>query len=471
MSTQRYLRRFTIGGYQSIGSFHSDDLAELMARDDGVYRAPFLPFPVIEQESLPKHDDVRRDFMIDFRCWTFLNHGAFGGALRTGFDRSEQWRRYLEEQPLRYFDRALLPHLAYSGRRLADFVQAPNKQNVALLPNVTSGMNSVLAGHAREFGKSAFCIVWDVSYGSVKKMAKQYYVNQNVMEIPFQATRMKQLSVSQNPEQVFIEALRGFISSNLTLLEGKQVCLVLDQTTSNTALNMPVKKLATVMKELVKDALVVVDGAHGLLAQDTNVGGLFSGGVDIYLSNGHKWLSAPRGVAFMAVANASLVASVLRRPAVVSHGVDEPDLFSRFVWDGCRDYSAALSIPAVLDYWRDPASVRRKCGELLREGVQLLAESWHPFVASDRTLWPGRLTLVDVESNLLSPMALVGLPERFGSKNTSSDAKKVQDFLYSQNIEVPIKCINGRLFVRISCHVYNRTSDFENLALAIQHLR
>jgi len=361
-----------------------------MARDDSVYRAPPLPFPSVPRESFSENPerDNRRDFLIDFGSWTFLNHGAFGGALRTGFDRSEQWRRYLEEQPLRYFDRALLPHLAYSGRCLAEFSQAPNKQNIALLPNVTSGMNAVLAGHAREFGKSALFIMWDVSYGSVKKMALHYYDDGNVMEIPFQATFMEQLAIAQDPEQVFVEALQDFISSNLALLEEKQVCLILDQTTSNTALNMPVKKLASAMKQVVKDALVVVDGAHGLLAQDTNVADLFSAGVDVYLSNGHKWLSAPRGVAFMAIADASLAASVLRRPAIVSHGVDEPDLFSRFVWDGCRDYSAALSIPAVLDYWHEPARVRRKCRELLREGIQRLAESWHPSVASDRTLWP-----------------------------------------------------------------------------------
>lgn len=35
-------------------------------------------------------------------------------------------------------------------------------------------------------------------------------------------------------------------------------------------------------------------------------------------------------------------------------------------------------------------------------------------------------------------------------------------------IECPVKCIAGRLFVRISCHVYNVRSDYEALAAAVE---
>ena len=171
----------------------------------------------------------------------------------------------------------------------------------------------------------------------------------------------------------------------------------------------------------------------------------------------------------MAVAHDSIASSILRRPAVLSHGVDEPDLFSRFVWDGCRDYSAALSIPAVLEYWQHPSDIRQKCRDILSTGIRLLAESWHPAVGDCPSSWPGIVTLVPLESILLSPMALVALPAKFGSENTSADGKSVQDYLYSQNVEVPVKCIRGRLFVRISCHIYNRTDDFEHLARTINH--
>lgn len=451
-------------GYQSIGSFHSDNLAEIMAMDDSTYQAPALPFEVNEERV--KKLESRDGFMVDFENWTFLNHGAFGGALATGYVRAEQWRRHLEEQPLRYFDRDLLPHLAYSARALADFVVSPSKQNVSLLSNVTSGLNAVLAGHCREFGASeSVCIVWDISYGSVKKMAQHYYGG-NVLEIPFQSQYLDQLATCDKPEQIFVNALHDFFSRQNAALKNKHICLVLDQTTSNTALTLPLKLLSSAMKEIRNDSLVVVDGAHGLLAQDTNLTDLFASGVDIYLSNGHKWLSAPRGVALMAIADVSLVDSVLRLPAVLSHGVDEPDFFSRYIWDGCRDYSAALSVPAVLKFWDNPDDVRKNCKQMLRSGIQMLAQEWYPSVADDVAMWPGIMTLASIESSLLSQMALVSLPPKFGSGKTSVDAKQIQDHLYSKRVEVPVKCINGKLFLRISSHIYNRPSDFENLCRA-----
>ena len=41
----------------------------------------------------------------------------------------------------------------------------------------------------------------------------------------------------------------------------------------------------------------------------------------------------------------------------------------------------------------------------------------------------------------------------------------VQDWLHSERrIEVPVKCVQGNLYVRISAHVYNEISDYETLA-------
>ena len=53
---------------------------------------------------------------------TFLNHGAFGGVLKPALEASQIWQRHIEKQPLRFFDRELLPHLAYVTRRLAKFI-------------------------------------------------------------------------------------------------------------------------------------------------------------------------------------------------------------------------------------------------------------------------------------------------------------------------------------------------------------
>ena len=44
-----------------------------------------------------------------------------------------------------------------------------------------------------------------------------------------------------------------------------------------------------------------------------------------------------------------------------------------------------------------------------------------------------------------------------------------QDFLHFEHrIEVPVKCVHGSLYVRISCHIYNQLADYEKLAAAVQ---
>lgn len=458
-------------GYQSIGSFHSDNLADLIALSDKDYVPPSLPFP--DEPELPPRTKRKDsdDFLLDLEQFTFLNHGAFGAALEVGHNRAAAWRLHLERQPLRYFDRDLLPHLVYSNRLLAAFMDVPCARDAVLTVNATTALNSILAGYAREFRSASHIVLWDTTYGSVKKMAQHCVGAANVTEIPFQQRYLQQLmaaaaasSNSIQPHAVMQQALED--TWNSVDLTGKRPLLILDHTTSNTALTFPIQELAKQAAAYHPSPVIVVDGAHGLLAQDVRISELDQD-VDFYVSNGHKWLCAPRGVAVM-YSRPTWHDTILRRPAVISHGVDEPDLFSRFVWDGTRDYAAALALPAVLNYWkqRGPDTVRQQLRDTLRNGIQVLAEAWHPDNQRIED-WPGKVTITKW-CDMLSPMALVQLPDRLGSGNTSTDAKNAQDYLYSQNIEVPVKCVQGELYVRVSCHVYNQRSDFVILANAIQ---
>ena len=106
------------GGYKSIGSFHSDNVEELIRLPKDEYTSPALPFATENNRpniTLPKttvpfananhyakayytHLDRDRE------GWAFLNHGAFGLALDVGLERSQSWRTFLESQPLREFE-------------------------------------------------------------------------------------------------------------------------------------------------------------------------------------------------------------------------------------------------------------------------------------------------------------------------------------------------------------------------------
>lgn len=169
------------GGYRSIGSFHSEDVEELVRLPKSRYARPALPFDasaeggpaaaiavVAAPSSSPSTStapfaNARRHHPhyphLDRAKWTFLNHGAFGLAVDAGLRRADSWRRCLEAQPLRYFDRHLLPHLVHGARGMVDFVTENEadasrvREGTAMIPNLTSGMNAVIGGHARRVGR------------------------------------------------------------------------------------------------------------------------------------------------------------------------------------------------------------------------------------------------------------------------------------------------------------------------------
>lgn len=59
--------------------------------------------------AAPAFGKACRDlFLIDFKQWTFLNHGAFGGVCKPAYLEADLWRRHCEAQPLNFLDRCVL---------------------------------------------------------------------------------------------------------------------------------------------------------------------------------------------------------------------------------------------------------------------------------------------------------------------------------------------------------------------------
>jgi isopenicillin-N epimerase len=499
-------------GYKSIGSFHSDNVEELMRLSDADYVAPELQIPTLSPTSadpFANSDRFSNSYShLDRGQWAFLNHGAFGLALDVGLTRAHSWRMCLESQPLRYFDRYLLNHLAHSARCLVDFVATENKEkmreSIALTSNVTGGMNAVIGGHARcSNGKNSKVFYFDIGYGSNKKMCQTYHGHENAIEIPFEEEFLPSLQTIQScgefndyhPQatEVFQSAFDASIYNltrggkhSISSLAGS--LLILDHITSNTAIHTPIMSLAKYAKEEY-EIIVAVDGAHSLLSLPLDMPNILSGdsdikeGVDVYLTNCHKWFSSPRGAAALFCSNTHIQETILRQPTVVSHGINDGFL-SRFLWDGCRDYAAQLSLHAITDFWNAVPSgnVRKDMKRNLREGIRILIQHWHPGICSGGGDGAGMscieqhsaeagLTLVPL--HLHAPMmALVRLPDHLSGtadvnksdRKTSTDAKRIQDYFYSCGVEVPVKCVRGVLYCRVSCHVYNTAEDFETLA-------
>ena len=380
---------------QGFGSFHSNDIEQIIRSPNLIQ--PNAMLDIHENITLynsEQFDGSKFNMGLDLRefafnldnSWTFINHGAFGAVMQPMLLASEQWRRHCEKQPLRFFDRDLFPSIAYTLQQVAKLFHCPAEE-LYPLQNVTSGLNSVLQSIHLSEGDEVIC--FSLTYGSTKKMLQDLCLRTGAV------LRIVHIPLPVSGREHIIAKLADALNEKTRLL-------IIDEITSNTALMMPTIELAQLGRQA--GALVVVDAAHVMMSQhvriypqtnatptttsnslvnDTMQSSL-SDVVDVWITNAHKWFCAPKGSAFMWVHPAT---APHIRTAIVSHGYlgyqgddrlvsrnrhprvrwwheeavgrkhgngtvgASPKLLSALAWDGCRDYTALLSVPIGLHFW------------------------------------------------------------------------------------------------------------------------
>jgi selenocysteine lyase/cysteine desulfurase len=365
-------------GYQGFGSFHSDNVELLIAEAaSSHYVDPPYPSPSLEPAAVlaaagcvPEGastirfgQDFRKHFFLD-PDWTFVNHGAFGGTCRVAMEAGNRWRVHAEMQPLLFIDRQLFTQVVRAIKHIAGLVHA-SPANLVFVPNATAGLNCAIA--AAQLQPKDVVFMLDIGYGSVKKMLAEacakagaaLVTHPMVFPVSGIADIVAQVSAGLEAAAVSARASGGSLA----------LC-VFDHVTSNTALVLPVAELTTLAHGY--GARVLIDGAHGLQSQDVDLKAI---GAEWYVSNCHKWLCSGKGAAILYAADAVRAGT---RPLIISHGYGS-GFSSDFIWDGCRDYSAVLAIPSLLQFWEyvgghEPA--RAYCRGLLREAVGTLTARW-----------------------------------------------------------------------------------------------
>ena len=451
---------FKAQGYQGFGSFQSENPEVLIRIPSSEYLQPPRPISISHLEQLHSTfgTEVRaKCFLLD-PSWTFINHGAFGAACNRALEASRAWQRYTEEQPLRFIDRELFPLLCHSIRRVAEFVHAP-PTSIAIVPNATYALTSVIQSHNVATG-DVICTL-DIGYGSLKKMALHSLSMKSLNPDSYVSLK---IDIPCTKNDLIVQVLEK-VPFNCSLL-------IVDHVTSNTGIVMPIKEIIDGVRQKLPLCTILIDGAHGLGSLDLNLEDL---GADYYVSNFHKWLCSTRGVGLLYSRTPELALKV--RAAVVSHGFGA-GYTSEFIWDGCRDYSMAVALPELLDWWAEDDLLiqsRRYCRELLISAVELLSTRWET---------RSHMNLVD---GCYSHMACIELPKSClppGAINseglvrcTTSHSKMLQDALhYAFKIEVPVKTLpshygDTRSYVRISAMIYNSLEEYKRLADAVLQIR
>jgi len=423
---------------RDFGSFHSSNVQELLELKDDLYSPPFIPvkLPVFEFESpFPFGRKTKKKFFYIEEACCFLNHGAFGAVLKPALETVKLWQEYVEKQPLRFFDRELMPHLVYITKKLAKFVDC-DARDLVLINNATFGTNSVLT--SLSFKPGDVILTFNVTYGAVKKLVKHVCERTGAVNVE------AQIDFPVSGKQQILQTLSQFLDSHPAKLA------IIDHIPSNTPFVMPVEEMVDMCR--TRGVLSFIDGAHSLGNLNLSLSQLQP---DFYVTNAHKWLAAPKGAAIMYVRREL---QPIIHPAVVSHGLGS-GFNSEFIWSGLHDYSPLLSLHTVLDFWEAVGveTMRTHMHTLAREGAGILTKAWGTSLAAPE--------------DMFSSMSLIKLPAAIHSLFDNIDysaGETIQNRLFHDfNIEVPIKCVQGHLYVRISAHIHNDLQDYEKLAKAI----
>ncbi len=368
----------------------------------------------------------------------FLNHGSFGACPREVFRVYQQLQREMEKNPVEFLGRRSADLLKESRTCLARRLGA-SPEHLIFLTNATTAVNSVARSLSLAEGDEI--LATDQEYGAcdnawefVCRRAGARYVR---AEIPLPFHR-----------QEFSDRIWRAVTPRTRLI-------FLSHISSTTALIFPLEEICRRARS--SGILTFIDGAHAPGQIPVSLDAL---GADFYAGNCHKWLCAPKGAAFLharpehhSMLDALVISWGYSSGSGGHTGFDAytgTSLFEqRMQWQGTRDLSAFLAVPAAIEFQKkhDWGRVQNECHEMCR---------WAAGEISART----RLGAISLEEDY-AQMTAIPVPPM--------DAERLKQSLFDTfRIEVPVTCHRDRIFVRVSVQAYNTRQDLCTLIRALE---
>jgi len=363
----------------------------------------------------------------------YLNHGSFGPPPEAVKHYQRLWKEKLDCQPMRFFLRQMPDAIVEARRKMAALVGAAIS-NLVFVENSTYGMNVVANSFPLSAGDEV--LLNDHEYGAVNRIWERRCSQAGAKCVT--ATLPTQFDTAEN----VVDAIMRSATPRTRLI-------IVSHITSPTAITLPVAEICAAARQ--RGIAVCIDGAHAVAQLPLNLEQLQC---DFYTATCHKWLCAPFGSGILYVAPQWQQAI---RPPVLSWGAMPPAKpqcwTEEFGWLGTRDPSAFLATSAAIDFLEEVGleAFRARTFHLAQYGLDKMLEVTGSQPLTPRTReWSGS-------------MSLAPLPP--------CDTRQLRNKLIDlANIESQPVDLNGRQFLRLSCHLYTQKHEIDLLASTLQKI-
>lgn len=367
---------------------------------------------------------------------TYLNHGSYGACPREVIAAWQQIQLQAEAQPVAFHNALAQARLHRGVRQALAAELGADPDDLVHVVNATQGLNVAIRSLPLDPGDEV--LTTDHEYAALTKTW---------------AVAAAETGAVIRPARVSTDSVEAFLDTLFAAAGPRTRVLFLSHVTSPTALVFPVAQ--AVAEARARGWITVIDGAHapGQLPLD-----LATLGADFYAGNGHKWLMAPKGAAFLHVARDW---QHRVKPAFISHGWepggDSPGargpfgnsaFIDRMEMQGTRDSSAWFALPAALAFRarHDWPQVIARCRRLALDTAERIATM---------TGLPG------------FPIAMTA-PQMVAIPIPDSDPQALHDRLLAEfGIEIPAIRWQGFSFLRLSVQAYVTEADCDRLVAAV----
>lgn len=283
---------------------------------------------------------------------TFLNHGSYGAVAKPLKDIQRHWAGVIDRNPDQFI-RDEWPEIWDQTRaKVAAFVGAKPDQ-LGLVANATAGLQS--AAMAVPIKPGQRILIHSHIYNALGNLMRF------IAELRGATIEVIDLPLSTEASEVVEQRISERLGDDVGLV-------VIDHITSPTAVTFPIERIVAACRSA--QVPILIDGAHGPGHRPLELTQL---NADWYVGNGHKWLGAPRGTAFIWAHENWLDRT---EPPVISHGY-QGNFSENFMRYGTIDFSAWSTLTAVLDWYGrlDQAGAFDHACQVLKDGYKQVAET------------------------------------------------------------------------------------------------